>query len=213
MKAQNAALSAEDIANPKPPTEAVFSFYRRHHMPVEVADYIPQLDEFSPPGSDKKYQGPAQYQLIKHVLKNVFGSLGLGALTRTAAQLNTVGVTGVPGAADSGAATNAFVQQELAGAVGQTGVPIIGVVTATTQTAIAGQHLYLRNVAATTITLPASPNNGDMVWITPDNGLTSNVIGRNGKNIMGLAEDMTMDNPNQSYLMRYFTVDTNWRML
>ena len=44
-------------------------------------------------------------------------------------------------------------------------------VSGTTQTAVAGSHYVLTNVAATTVTLPASPTSGDTVAITPANSL------------------------------------------
>jgi len=67
----------------------------------------------------------------------------------------------------------------------------------------------LTNVAATTVTLPASPASGDTVWITVTNGLTTNVIARNGQSIMGVAEDMTIDNANATVELRF--VNSSWR--
>lgn len=87
------------------------------------------------------------------------------------------------------------------------------VVTATTVTAQAGQHLALTNVAASTATLPPSPASGDTVWVTPCNGLGTNVLARNGSNIMGLAEDMTLDDPNLTYPVRYINSTQGWRLI
>lgn len=47
--------------------------------------------------------------------------------------------------------------------------------------------------ATLTLTLPASPLAGDRVSVVNRSGTTTPVIARNGKNIMGLAEDMTLD--------------------
>ena len=63
--------------------------------------------------------------------------------------------------------------------------PMPVTVTTTTYTTIAQEHCVLTNVAATTVTLPAAPSVGDMVWITSANNLATNVVARNGKTIMG----------------------------
>ena len=82
--------------------------------------------------------------------------------------------------------------------------------TTTTQTAIPGQHYSLENATATTLTLPAAPLDGDIVWVTVANGRTDNVLARNGSQIMGLAEDMTLDVP-ATYQLRF--INTSWRIL
>ena len=84
-------------------------------------------------------------------------------------------------------------------------------VSGTTQTAVAGSHYVLTNVAATTVTLPASPASGDTVAITPANSLITNVIGRGGNTIMSLAEDMTLDNANATVTLRYLA--STWRLV
>ena len=87
----------------------------------------------------------------------------------------------------------------------------VSIVSATTQTAIAGTHYVLTNVAATTLTLPASPVSGDTIAVTPDNGLTTNVIARNGKTIMKLSEDMTINNATATVTLRY--LNSSWRIV
>lgn len=68
-------------------------------------------------------------------------------------------------------------------------------VNGTSATASAGNRYLLKNVAATTLTLPASPSDGDIVAVNVLNGLTTNVIARNGQLLFGLAEDHTLDTP------------------
>jgi hypothetical protein len=85
------------------------------------------------------------------------------------------------------------------------------IVSGTTQTAVAGNHYVLTNVAATTVTLPASPASGDTVAITPDNSLTTNVIARNGQTIMKLSEDMTLDNSSATVTLRF--LNNSWRLI
>lgn len=72
------------------------------------------------------------------------------------------------------------------------GLPVV-TVTGTSQTALSNYQYTLTNVAATTVTLPASPVVGDKVIVKPANGLATNVVARNGSTIEGLAEDMTID--------------------
>ncbi len=93
------------------------------------------------------------------------------------------------------------------GVVGLTVVTVSG----TSQTAVAGAHYVLTNVAATTVTLPASPASGDTVAITPANSLVTNVIARGGNTIMSLAEDMTLDNANATVTLRYLA--STWRII
>lgn len=90
------------------------------------------------------------------------------------------------------------------------GTPTLNVVTGTTQAATAGNHYVLTNVAATTVTLPATPSAGDVVWVTVGNGLTTNVVARNGNNIQSLAENLTLDAPYAAVQMRYINSTIGW---
>lgn len=83
-------------------------------------------------------------------------------------------------------------------------------VTTTTHTAAPGSHCSIENAAATTITLPASPLDGDVVWVTVNNGRTDNVLACNGAQIMGLSENMTLDVV-MTYQLRF--INTSWRLL
>lgn len=83
----------------------------------------------------------------------------------------------------------------------------------TAQAASSGCHYALTNVAATTVTLPASPPAGSTVWVTPCNGLATNILARNGQNIMSLAEDMTIDNMSVTVELRYINSTVGWRLI
>lgn len=85
------------------------------------------------------------------------------------------------------------------------------VVSGPSQTAIAGFSYVLTNAAPTTVTLPASPADGDVVGIEPANLLLTNVVARNGQLLMGLAEDMTLNNPYVPVLLRFRT-GYGWRL-
>jgi hypothetical protein len=60
-----------------------------------------------------------------------------------------------------------------------------------------------------TATLPASVSVGDEVEITVGN-FSSLVVARNGNNIMGLAENMTIDAPYSSVKLRYVGATNGW---
>jgi len=85
------------------------------------------------------------------------------------------------------------------------------VVSGTTQTAAAGKHYILTNGAATTVTLPAG-SAGITVAGTNGNGLSTNVIARNGADtIMGLGENMTLDSAYAAVTLRY--LNNSWRVI
>lgn len=88
-------------------------------------------------------------------------------------------------------------------------LPVVPVTTASA-TAQAGRHYSLDYAGAVTLTLPASPALGAMVWVTVSNGRRDNVIARNGQTIMALAEDMTL-NLVQSYQLRF--LNNSWRIV
>ena len=91
-----------------------------------------------------------------------------------------------------------------------TSAPTLNVVTGTSQAAVAGTHYVLTNVAATTVTLPATPAAGEILWVTVGNGLTTNVVARNGSNIQSLAEDLTLDATYAAVQMRYINSTIGW---
>ncbi len=89
----------------------------------------------------------------------------------------------------------------------------IAIVTATSQTAVAGTLYVLTNAGVTTVTLPASPADGDSVGVKVTNTLTTNVIARNAKSIEGAAEDMTIDQPYATITLRYIDSTRMWRIV
>lgn len=88
------------------------------------------------------------------------------------------------------------------------------VITANT-TAVARRRPYLADLSssALTLTLPASPSNGDIVpFMTDQNAATNNLtIARNGETIGGLAEDMTVELNGFSGLMFY--TGSDWKVV
>jgi len=88
----------------------------------------------------------------------------------------------------------------------------LNVVSGTTQAATANNQYVLTNAAATTVTLPASPSAGDTVYVTVANNLTTNVVARNGNNIMSLAQDLTLNSAFASVQLRYADATRGWVM-
>lgn len=65
-------------------------------MPLETGDWIEDLVETNPPGTDNVSQGDDHLRLIKHVLMTQFNNLGPEAVTATAAELNSAGRSLMP---------------------------------------------------------------------------------------------------------------------
>jgi len=93
------------------------------------------------------------------------------------------------------------------------GLPPVTVTASTSISATAGNHYVLTAATTATVTLPASPTISDTVWITVANGLTTNVVARNGKNIQGLAEDMTLNTPYAAAQMRFSDNTEGWILI
>lgn len=84
-------------------------------------------------------------------------------------------------------------------------------VTATGVTASAGEHVHI-TASTQTITLPASPSAGERVAVSVGD-FTDTVVGRNSENIMGLAEDFTIDVANMGLTFIYTDASNGWRLL
>lgn len=90
------------------------------------------------------------------------------------------------------------------------GLPTINVSSSTNISAVAGNHYVLTAASLTTVTLPASPTIGDAVWVTTANGLTTNVVARNGKKINEVAEDMTINTAYAGIQFRFSGDTKGW---
>ena len=77
----------------------------------------------------------------------------------------------------------------------------------TTGTAVAGYIHLCTNGSATTLTLPASPAAGDIVAAVFTNGLTTNVLARNGQPIQTAASDKTLSGYTAGTITRWRYVD------
>ena len=82
--------------------------------------------------------------------------------------------------------------------------------TATSLTADSWDYVIV-TAATQTITLPASPANGDMVGVSVGD-FTDTVIARNGNNVSGDASDITVDVANAGIILIYSSSTTDWRL-
>ncbi len=81
-------------------------------------------------------------------------------------------------------------------------------VISTNTTAVASNTYIL--TASLTLTLPASPTAGDWVKVSNRSGTVTAVIGRNAQNIMGLAEDMTINTLNKGFILVFADATRGW---
>jgi len=84
-----------------------------------------------------------------------------------------------------------------------------GVFVISTNTTAVRYRTYVLT-ASLTLPLPLSPAAGDWVGIVNRSGTTTPVIGRNSQNIMGLAEDMTLDNANATLTLTFADSTRGW---
>ena len=61
-----------------------------------------------------------------------------------------------------------------------------------------------------TLTLPSPPSTGDTIKISNQSDVATCVIARNGSNIMGLAEDLTLDNSTLNFELIYTNAAKGW---
>ena len=82
--------------------------------------------------------------------------------------------------------------------------------TATSKTLVNREYCTV-TASAQTITLPASPTAGNEVVISVGN-FTDTVIGRNSQNIMGLAENTTINVQNSTVNLVFVDATRGWRI-
>lgn len=77
---------------------------------------------------------------------------------------------------------------------------------------VTNRTVYCVTADSQTITLPASPTAGNEVVIINGGAFTATVVGRNGQNIMGLAENMTLDKEYAAMTFIYIDSTRGWRV-
>ena len=84
-----------------------------------------------------------------------------------------------------------------------------GVNTISTSITAVKNNLYVLT-ADLTLTLPASPQDGDSIKISNLSGVATCILGRNGSLIMGVASDLTLDTPSASFELIYSGATKGW---
>lgn len=84
-------------------------------------------------------------------------------------------------------------------------------VVGTNTTAVVGTIYVL--TATLTLTLPASPTSGQWVGVVNRSNTTTATVGRNAQNIMGLAEDFTVDINNFTAIFVFADTTRGWVVL
>ena len=184
-------------------------------MTVESASYISQLDATLPLPGDKKSEGDNHLRLVKTVLQTQFPNFGTAAMNATVGELNyMVGVTSLVQTQLNTltSAKAAKAGDTYTGAHDFTGGTIaVPTVISTGTTAVAGGFYVL--TASLTLTLPATPTAGDVVHVSNRSGVATCVIDRNGVNVMGLAENMTLDASDQPFSLAYADASRGWVLI
>lgn len=68
------------------------------------------------------------------------------------------------------------------------------------------------STSGVTLTLPATPSQGDKVGIIVGN-VVDTIVARNGSYIMGLDEDLTIDTANAGFELVYTDAANGWRII
>lgn len=208
-------------------------------MAVDTAQYLGALNLALPGDGDDIAEGDDQIRAFKTAAKQSFPNVA-GAVTVTHAELNRLAgvsadvqgqidakaplaspaLTGTPTAPTAAAATSttqlattAFVQAAVSTAVDSADALTLSVSNSAAVSLTAGQQDATTYAGVCTWTLPASPTAGQRVGVIVANGRADNVIARNGQNIMGLAENMTVNNKNAGITLRFVNSAQGWRLV
>ena len=186
-------------------------------MTVESATYISELDATKPGATDVKSEGDDHIRLLKSTIKATFPNVN-AAVSATDEQLSGTGSAFTNATANTQAtsdnstylATTAFAQALLASVAASSGALTPSVASGASIAFTAGQKVACTYAGTVTYTLPATATLGARVGVIVANARTDTVISRNGSNIMGLAGDMTVDDPYASFELIYLDSSNGW---
>lgn len=164
--------------------------------------YISQLDASIPIGTTLLDDLDNEVLGLKAALQQQFPNFGPAAVNATVVELNyTVGVT-------SGIQTQLDTKRDR----------FTYVVVTSGGTATSGQFIMANNSSsAFTYNLPADPTAGmavgfkDQALVWTIGGAKNLTVGRNGKQIEGLSEDMVCDLKGAEFVLRYMDDTRQWR--
>lgn len=93
------------------------------------------------------------------------------------------------------------------GSIGGGGFDSIDIVSTSKTANLSTLHVLISSV---TLTLPSTPQVGSLVGVSNRSNTTTSVIGRNGSNIMGLAENLTVDILDAGFTLVYADATRGW---
>lgn len=93
------------------------------------------------------------------------------------------------------------------GSIGGGGFSSIEIVSTSRTANLDTLHVITSSI---TLTLPSSPQEGDLLGISNQSGTTTITVARNGTNIMGLAENLTIDLQDAGFTLIYSGVTKGW---
>jgi hypothetical protein len=150
-----------------------------------------------------------KYDGTDWVNSDAIDEVTIGGTTAAAGTFTTFTSTGI----DDNSASNALTIDSSSRMTASAGAAFVynTTTTSTSKTLVNGEQCFV-DTATQTLTLPASPSVGDNVRILVGN-FTDTVVARNGSNIMGLAEDLTIDVANMGLTFIYTDASNGWRLL
>jgi len=84
------------------------------------------------------------------------------------------------------------------------------------QTGVAGEGYLIRSSANVTITLPATPTDGDEIGFADENNKATTytlTLARNGKLIESIASDLIIDTDGSGFSLVYSATNGNWKIV
>jgi len=140
------------------------------------------------------YQAKANYNLVSNQIQ----------FTAVPSEDDTIEVLSISAALTGNAVTSVN---------GQTGIVQVdtnpGVLVVNNNTTAVSNKVYVFT-ASLTLTLPSSPGSGDSIKISNRSNVNTCVLARNGSNILGAAEDLTLDNAGASFELIYTDTSNGW---
>lgn len=183
-------------------------------MPIETANYISELVPTNPLGSDPRSSAAAHLRMLKRVVQTQFSNLGAAAVTRTAAQLNQVGVTQALGDNTTAPASTAFVQAAIAAVNAASGAITWSISSAGSVPVGAGQGVLGTNAGQIIFILPVSPVLYQRAAVSPCNGRFDNLVAFNGNKHMNVSDaTMTIGIPDATVEFVWTGAAYGWKLV